>query len=163
MRLRYFVLLVALVSLAVAGTAQADTGFAATIDGLQEFPANASAGTGTATLVLNNAQTLLSYVVTYQDLSSDRTAAHIHGPAPLGENATVVHGLLNQFGTTSGGASGTWAIPAVNVGHLFSGLLYVNIHSQNFLPGEIRGQISGAPTSSRATTWGRLKKLYGTR
>ena len=160
MRLRYAALLLAVVSLAFTSPAQADTGFAATIDAAQEVPTNASPGTGSATLVLNNAQTSLSYSVTYTGLTSNRTNAHIHGPAPAGVNAGVLHGLQNQTGTTSGSANGVWAIPAANVTHLFNGQLYINIHSANFPGGEIRGQIVGAPTSARSTTWGRLKKLY---
>jgi hypothetical protein len=160
MRLRYVVSLFAVAALAVASPALADTGFFASLDGLQEVGPNASPGTGTATLVLDNAQANLSYVVTYTGLTAARTAAHIHGPAAPGVNAGVLHGLLNQTGTTSGSANGVWALSATNVGQLFSGLLYVNIHTSNFPGGEIRGQINGAPTASRATTWGRLKKLY---
>jgi hypothetical protein len=160
MRLRYLTLLLAVASLVVASPASADTGFAANLNSAQEVPVNASPGTGTATLILNNAQTSLSYTVTYQNLVANRTAAHIHGPAAPGVNAGVVHGLLGQFGTTSGGAAGAWAIDAVNVGRLFAGTLYVNIHSGTFPGGEIRGQIDGAPTSTQSTTWGRLKKLY---
>lgn len=160
MRLRYVALLLALVSLAMTSPAQADTGFSATINAAQEVPTNASLGTGTATLVLNNAQTSLSYVVTYSGLTANRTAAHIHGPAAPGVNAGVVHGLLNQTGTTSGGANGSWAITPAHVTNLINGLLYINIHTGNFPGGEIRGQINGNPTPTNSTTWGRLKKLY---
>ena len=159
MRLRYVVVL-AVAALAFASPALADTGFSASLDGLQEVGPNASPGTGSATLVLDNAQANLSYVVTYSGLTAARTAAHIHGPAAPGVNAGVLHGLLNQTGTTSGSANGVWAIPAAQLPNLFNGLMYLNIHTGNFPGGEIRGQINGAPTASRATTWGRLKKLY---
>lgn len=159
MRLRYTALVLA-AALLSAAPASADTGFSAVINGAQEVPANASPGTGTATLVLNNAQTQLSYSVTYQNLTSNRTAAHIHGPAAPGTNAGVLHGLLNQTGTTSGSMNGVWNLSATNVSQLLNGLLYINIHSVNFGPGEIRGQINSNPTSTRATTWGRLKTLY---
>lgn len=159
MRLRYTALVLA-AALLSAVPASADTGFSATINGAQEVPANASPGTGTATLVLNNSQTQLSYSVTYQNLTSNRTAAHIHGPAAPGTNAGVLHGLQNQTGTTSGSMNGVWNLSATNVTQLFNGLLYINIHSVNFSPGEIRGQINSNPTSTRSTTWGRLKTLY---
>lgn len=161
MRLRYTAVLLALAALVVTSPAQADTGFSATINAAQEVPTNASTGTGSATLVLNTAQTQLSYSVTFSGLTSNKSAMHIHGPAAPGVNAGVLHGLLNQSPAgTSGFASGVWNIPAANLTHLFNGLLYINIHSVNFSPGEIRGQIIGNPTSTRGTTWGRLKQLY---
>jgi len=161
MRLRYVVALLALVSLAAASPVLADTGFTANLDAIQEVPTNGSTGTGTATLVLDAAQANLSYVVTFSGLTSNKTAAHIHGPAAPGFNAGVLHGLLNQTAAaTSGSANGVWAIPAANVTQLFNGQLYVNVHTVNFGGGEIRGQILGSPTAANSTTWGRLKKLY---
>ena len=161
MRLRYVVALFAIAALAVVRPVSADTGFAASINAAQEVPTNGSTGTGSATLVLDNAQANLSYTVTFTGLTSNKSAAHIHGPAAPGVNAGVLHGLLNQTAAaTSGSAFGVWALSPTNVTQLFSGLLYINIHSLNFPGGEIRGQIDGAPTATRATTWGRLKKLY---
>lgn len=57
-----------------------------------------------------------------------------------------------------------WTIPAGDVANLKLGLLYVNIHSQTFPGGEIRGQIV-ASTPTQVKTWGRVKAMYasGTR
>lgn len=160
MKLRYVATLFTLAALVMSSPAQADTGFACTIDGLQEFPANASPGTGSGIFVLNNAGTSLSYNISYSGLTANRTASHIHGPAAPGANAGVLFGLAGA-GPNADTFIGSWnTISAAQVGQLVAGLMYVNVHSQNFTPGEIRGQILGAPTSSRSTTWGRLKKLY---
>ena len=80
--------------------------FTANLTGSQEVPSNASTATGSATLVLNDAMTALTYSVTVFGLdftgaqtpgtADNLMAAHIHAPAPPGVNAGVVFGF---FGT----------------------------------------------------------------
>lgn len=151
-------------ALATAPAARADTGFTATLSGAQEVPPTPSGGFGTGTFVLNNAQTQLTFNITYSGLSIAASAAHIHGAAPPGVNAGVLFNL-GPFGTfgTSGSFNGVWAIPAAQVPNLINGLLYVNIHTTNFPGGEIRGQIVLDGTSAKSTTWSRVKRLYGAR
>src|SRR5262245_59540273 len=110
MRLRNSIALIA-TALLVGGplAAQADTGFSVSLNGLQEVGPNASPGTGSGTLIVNNAQTQVTYNITYQNLTSTRTAQHIHGPAGPGVNAGVVL-PLSATGTTSGTVSGVAAI-----------------------------------------------------
>jgi hypothetical protein len=155
MRLRYFIVLLAAVGLVVAPAgALADTGFSATIDGLQEVPPNPSAGTGTGIFILNNAQTQLSFNISYGGLGSPETAAHIHN-APAGVNGGLVFPL-----PAANPKVGVWAIPAAMVAQLLAGNLYVNIHTSQFPGGEIRGQILSNPTPVKPSTWGRIKALY---
>jgi hypothetical protein len=91
-------------SLAMATTAHAEVVFSAQLSGAQEATPNASVAFGNATLVLNDAQTALTYAITIfgLDLTGTQTAAtddnllaaHIHAPAPPGVNGPVVFGFF---------------------------------------------------------------------
>ena len=160
MRLRYSIALIA-AALLVTGplAARADTGFSVSLDGLQEVPPNASPATGSGTLVIDNAQTQVTYSINYSGLTGTRSAQHIHGPGAPGVPAPVVL-PLSATGTTSGLVSGVAAITATVIGYMVAGTAYVNIHSSTFPGGEIRGQIQMNATPARPTTWGRIKRLY---
>jgi hypothetical protein len=136
------------------GSASAALQFEAVINSAQEVPTNASTATGTGSFTLNDAETELAILVTFSGLTSAQTAAHIHGPAAPGVNAGV------RFGFPLGSPVNlVWAIPPADVVSLKAGLLYVNVHTQNFPGGEIRGQIL-ASTPARPASWGRVKALY---
>ena len=157
MRLR--ILFTAAVALAIAlapPPASAALQFECVINSTQEVPANPSPATGTGAFTLNDAETQLSINVSFSGLTSPQTAAHIHGPAAPGVNAGV------RFGFPLGSPVITvWAIPAADVTSLKNGLLYVNVHSQTYPGGEIRGQIvASTPTLPRS--WGKLKAIYAT-
>ncbi|HEY2955295.1 MAG TPA: CHRD domain-containing protein [Candidatus Eisenbacteria bacterium] len=161
MRLRFPIVFASamLVMLGPIAAPWADTGFSVNLNGAQEVPANASPGTGSGTLVVNDAQTQVTYNITYQNLTSNRSAQHIHAPAPVGQNAGVAVGL-SATGTTSGTVSGVAVVTTTLVRYMVNDSAYVNIHTANFPGGEIRGQIMLDPTPTRTTTWGRIKQLF---
>lgn len=156
MRLR--LVLTAAVALAIAlapPPASAALQFAAAIDGAQA--ATPSTGSGTGAFTLNDAETSLSINVSFGGLVSPQTAAHIHGPGAPGVSAGV------RFGFPLGSPVVTaWAITAADVTSLKNGLLYVNVHSQLYPGGEIRGQILTAVPTLPAS-WGKLKAIYASR
>ena len=157
MRLRYPLIVAALALILAMPAAHADTGFSVTMDGAQA--GTPSPGTGTGTIILNNAQTQIVYSLTYSGLTGNRTNQHIHGPAAPGVSAGVLV-PLSATGTTSGTISGTAAVTPTIVGYMLAGNTYVNVHSATYSGGEIRGQVLLDATPARATTWGRLKQLY---
>ena len=168
MRLRDIVVASAC-ALLFAAPAMAQTTYTCVLSGASETPANASPATGNATVVLNAAQTQLSVSVQYQNLNAAYTASHIHGPAPLGTNASVKWGFVGAAagwvftaGTTSGTLTNflVTGITPTDVANLNSGLFYVNIHSQTFPGGELRGQLGSQPVPTARTTWKRVKALY---
>ena len=146
-----------------ATRAHADTNFTAMLSGLNESPPNASPATGSATMVLNNAQTELTYMLSFSGLTSAQTAAHFHNddlanPSPNG-------GVVRGIGVGSP-ISGVWKntdaqplTPAMVV-ELFAGRIYINVHTSNFPAGEIRGNVIEQPVPVEAATWGRIKALY---
>ncbi len=110
--------------------------YAATLDGLQPVPPTGSPGTGTGTFVVDDVANTVSYVIEFSGLLGTEVAAHIHGMAPPGTNAGVVHGL--PLGSPK---VGVWNYAEAQEADILAGLTYVNIHSTLFGGGEIRGQV----------------------
>jgi hypothetical protein len=134
----------------VLGTAASAQTFDITLDGAQEVPPVATPGTGTATVTIDVATGAVQVDGTYQNLSSGATAAHIHGPAPVGGSAGILIGLA-VTGGTSGTFFGGGTLSPAEVTDFLGGLHYLNVHTTLFSAGEIRGQIV-APGS--ATPYG---------
>lgn len=134
-----------------SGIATAQTTFEAYLSGLEEAPPNASPGSGYATLVLNAAQTHFTLDANWSGLLAPATASHIHGPGGAGTNAPVLFGLSGVPAATAGAIpTQSFSISPVQVGYLFSGYLYVNVHTTVFPGGEIRGQLQLVPEPSAA-------------
>ncbi len=130
---------IAIFVLALSTIARAEI-FTAYLTGAQEVPAVATTATGYARIVLDESAGTITYTVVFNGLSSNQTASHIHAPAPIG--ATV--GVAINFGAvggTSGVITGTASITPTQIQQLRAHLGYVNVHSVNFGPGEIRGQL----------------------
>ena len=125
----------------------------ARLDGRHEFPSNGSAGTGEATITLNDATGAVSVAGTYRGLGSEAVAAHIHGLAPEGENAGVIVPLTISGGT-DGTVSGSGTLSAAQIQGMLDGLTYVNVHSKNLGGGEIRGQIKSSAPVPMLPYWG---------
>ncbi len=112
------------------------------IDGLQEVPANNSLGKGSCTVTLDQASGNVSVGCTYEGLSGPAIAAHIHAAAPPGTNAPVIVPLM-AIGGTSGTVTGGGTLTPARLQAMLDGLTYVNVHTQLYPGGEIRGQIVG--------------------
>ena len=138
-----------------AGIAGADTTFIAMLNGQQNVPPLPQVtATGSATLVLNQAGTELSFTITYQGLSSTEFGAHIHNARP-GLNGSVVFTL--PLGTPK---AGIWQIPPDMVTELQAGRLYINIHTDTYSTGELRGNIMEQQVPVETSTIGALKHRY---
>lgn len=168
MRLRD-ILFPSLCTLAIAATASAQTTYTTVLSGLNEVPTVSTQATGSATVVLNAAQTQLSVTCQFQNLIGTYTASHIHGPAPLGVNAGVKWGFVGApagWIFTNANHDGTLTnflvtgIIAADVTNLNNGQFYVNVHSNVNPGGEIRGQLSTGPVPTEKTTWARVKALF---
>ncbi len=112
--------------------------FAATINGANEVPTNASTATGAMTGSFDKVSKILTLSFTYTGLTA--TNMHIHKGA-----AGVSGGVL--FGLSSAPFSSpvAYTSPALSPGQedsLMTNLYYINIHSATFPGGEIRGQIT---------------------
>ena len=138
--------------LTMAVSAGAATVFTATIDGAQA--GTPSAATGTATLTLNDAGTQVAYEIVFSGLDGVEGAAHFHNAGP-GMNGPVMHGLA-----VGSPKVGVWNVTPLDVVELQAGRVYVNIHTDIYATGEIRGNISFSSVSSEDATWSDIKNEY---
>lgn len=149
--------------------------FQAFLTGSSEVPPNASAATGTATLVLNAEQTRLTMHLTVFGLDlNEVTGLHIHN-APVGVNGGVVFGLIGinndlngdlLIDSEAGTVFSAWDLLEGNnttladqLNNLFAGNLYINVHTPTFPGGEIRGQIVPEPATVTLMLLGSLGLL----
>ncbi len=159
--------------LAIASQAGAAIVYNAKLDGASEAPPNASTGTGTSTVYLDLAAHTLRVTFSFTGLVSPTTVAHIHGPtSTAGAGTAGVMTMTPSFfgfpvGVTSGSydttfdtdvaatynptfianfGGGTVAGAEVALAAaLAGGKAYLNIHSQDYPGGEIRGFYSEVP------------------
>ena len=111
--------------------------FNAALNGKNEVSPNKSTATGTAFLIYNETTKTFSIEVTYSGLTP--TDGHIHNGG-LGINGPIVFSFTNltpKIIYTSPPLSET------QKADLFANLYYVNLHSNAFSGGEIRGQLIG--------------------
>jgi len=162
-----------------ASLAQASTiTFQTSLSGPAENPPNSSLGTGFATLLYDNVTHLLSINVSFQGLSGNTTASHIHccvaspGTAgvatttptftgfPLGVTSGTYSAVLDltqtssynpAFITSSGGIA---QAEQLLMSQMVAGNTYLNIHTTVVPGGEIRGFLATVPEPATLTLIG---------
>lgn len=115
----------------------------ATLTGTAEVPGPGDPdGSGTATLTLNPGQGEICYTLHVTNITLPAAAAHIH-LAPAGQAGPVVVplGAPDATGHASGCISG---LPRDGVKAILKnpGDYYVNVHTSDYPPGAVRGQLS---------------------
>jgi len=111
------------------------------LSGANEVPPVTTSATGTANATLEGEE--LSVSGTFGGLSSALhevagSAAHVHN-APPGENGGIV---FNLTVAANGSFSGTRKLNDAEQEAFKAGRFYVNIHTANYMQGEIRGQFT---------------------
>jgi hypothetical protein len=123
-------------------------GFLAEVEGNQENPPVVTNGTGTGSFLLNEARNEVKYDITWANLSSALSPAggHIH-LGQIGRNGAVMRAIAAGGDSASRTISGVWKAsdsqpltPAL-VESLFTGKLYMNLHTPANTGGEVRGQL----------------------
>jgi hypothetical protein len=164
--MRRFIILVGLLLLiavvAAAGVAAKPAhqrNFVAPLSGAEEVPPADTQARGLAKFQLSKDGSELHYKLIVANIENV-TQAHIHGPAPVGVNTGIVvwlypsappaqlipdrfNGVLAEGVITDGDLIGALAGKTVAdlVAMIQEGNAYVNVHTSQFPPGEIRGQI----------------------
>ena len=185
-RLFALVLAAALGGFSVANAAV--TTYTCLLDGPSEAPPNASPGTGFSIVDIDPVAHTMRVRISFSGLIGNTSASHIHGPTavaftgtagvmtttptfagfPLGVTAgnydlthdmTLASSYNPSFITNNGGT--TASAEAAMFAAIAAGKAYVNVHSNVYPGGEIRGfLILGGPTPARSNSWGRIKSLY---
>ena len=147
--------------------------YASALSGAAEAPANASGGTGLATVIVDDHDFTIRVIVQFAGLTGNVTASHIHcctaAPGAATAGVATVTPTFTGFpsGVTSGvydqifdmtASTGSWNNAFINAnggttGSAFSALLagldsgraYLNIHTSFVPAGEIRGFLQAVP------------------
>jgi hypothetical protein len=155
----------------VPGAYASPIAYTAVLAGSAESPPNASPGTGIAMVVIDTAAHTMQVDVTFADVIGLVTASHIHccTAVPFTGNVGVATTTPTFTGFPSGVTAGTYSRlfdmslptsynPAFITGHggtpgaaevalaagLANGTAYLNIHTDRFAGGEIRGFLTPA-------------------
>jgi hypothetical protein len=100
----------------------------------QEVPENTSNATGNYSLAYDKISNILSYTINYTDITP--TAMHFH-KGEVGVAGGVEVGIEGPY---TSGMKGMATLTEAQEADLMEGRLYLNIHSDAFPAGEIRGQ-----------------------
>ena len=115
--------------------ASTTTNFTATINGAQQVPAVTSTATGEFLGAYDSGTKQLTYTVTYRGLTP--TIAHIHIGAPGVKGVVAI-----PFANLTSPITGTVTLSLSQADNLLNNSMYVNMHSNAYPDGEIRGNIS---------------------
>jgi hypothetical protein len=129
--------------------AQSHFSYSTELSGLSErpLPTVPSLASGIAEISLDilPAFTTVTWNIRWAGLSDLPTAAHFHGPAGTEESASALFSLGNFFTDStpsSGGFSGVRQLSdAAQISAIRDGMAYVDIHTESYPDGEIRGQL----------------------
>ena len=172
---RIFALACTMVALFTASVQAQTYIFSVNLSGPNESPANASPGTGIATVTFDTISNLMSVDLTFSGLTGNTTASHIHGATAVAGAGTagvatvtptftgfplgVTSGTYNHtfdmtltssynaaFVTANGGTVST--AEAALLSAMLAGKTYLNIHTTTFGGGEIRGFLTPVPEPS---------------
>jgi hypothetical protein len=95
-----------------------------------------TSATGTVTATFNPATSVLSYTLTWSNLTSNAASMHFHDAGP------VIDPITGFAMATSGTISGTVTLTAAQATDLAAGKIYAQIHTANVPSGEIKATLS---------------------
>ncbi|WP_281556738.1 CHRD domain-containing protein [Thalassomonas sp. RHCl1] len=123
------------------------------LDGLQEVPVSDLDGTASGTISFDDVTGLISWDLTYANIDTP-LAMHIHGPGgTVGINAGV---FIDLGVNTSGGANTLIDSLVANLADVNTIInapegFYINVHTAEFPPGSVRGQLGNVLVPAPAT------------
>jgi hypothetical protein len=128
---------------AVSAKAAKQLTFFAVLNGGQVVPPSTSNAMGVAFLTFDTGTKRVCYSISYSTLQGTETEAHLHS-AQAGETNAVLYDLT-PLGTPKVSCIGP--IKANEEKLLKQGRMYINIHTDIFVAGEIRGQVLPVPAA----------------
>jgi hypothetical protein len=127
----------------VAQAGENDIRFIAELSDDEQSIPTYSKGKGKAEIILERETLKITWTVTYNDLSSAPITAGLFGPENVGANA----GMLIDFAGKglNSPIKGSAILSDGQLQYLITGRIYVNITSQKWKDGELRGQLKRQP------------------
>ena len=119
----------------VSGASAESVSLHALLVGGSNVPKTTSEGFGEAQLTYDGATRRLEYYVSYDGVAP--TKIDLHGPAGPAETA----GAILAIPVSGSPISGAVTLTADQADLLLAGKLYIDMHSQAYANGEVRGQI----------------------
>ncbi|MEJ7769362.1 MAG: CHRD domain-containing protein [Chitinophagaceae bacterium] len=110
----------------------------------QEVPPVPSKAFGKMDVTYDKKSHMLTYSISWSNLTGNPIGSHIHGAGPRGVNRPVRHDFTSLIPKTpSGTFKNSVLVDGVSIKEdsLLKGFYYLNIHTTLFPAGEIRGQI----------------------
>lgn len=98
-----------------------------------------SSGTGSVEATYDSETMEFTWTATYEGLTGPANAAHFHGPAAEGEEAPPVVPIEGDLASPIEGSA---TLTEEQVTQLMDGMWYLNIHTEQYPGGEIRGQVT---------------------
>lgn len=117
------------------------TDFRATLSGASEVPPVETKGSGWFEAVYRPSTKVLEYRLNVAGLSGPVTMAYLHGPAQPGQNAQQVAPINVPFYSDRSTISDGVTLTKQQADEVLAGLWYVNVRTEKYPDGEIRGQI----------------------
>jgi hypothetical protein len=117
--------------------------FFAVMNGGQVVPPSPSNAMGVAFLTLDQQTKRVCYSISYSPLQGTETEAHLHAAQPGQTNAVLYD--LTPLGTPKVSCIGP--IKSAEEKLLKQGRMYINIHTDLYVAGEIRGQVLPVPSA----------------
>ena len=105
--------------------------------GFKAYPPNSSPASGVFTGTLNTDTHEFSYLLEYSDMTEPPTSWHIHR-APAGEAGPII---ISLGPIVPSPLTGTVNLTEAQMNELMNNEYYVDVHSNAFEEGEIRGQL----------------------
>lgn len=113
----------------------------ATLSPDQETEEVTSDGGGTFKGTFDETTGELTFTLEWSDLTGPPSMMHFHGPADPGADAGVKIPITDFPAEASGSVSNTVTVEGADRADLLAGKWYVNIHTESYGSGEIRGQV----------------------
>jgi len=166
--LRFVIVFFVAAGLGVSASVQAvEIDLFANLSGSSGVPPSGSASTATAEMTYDDVTMMLTWSISEVSpfFDTDVRFAHFHGPATPDQNAGVQLWICDSTGggpagaPVCGGAGGIFAagmavLTSDQADALLDGLWYINIHTDEFPAGEIRGQVRPVPLPSMGALFG---------
>jgi hypothetical protein len=112
------------------------------LTGAEQVPPVQTSGKGTAELTYDPDTRIVTWRVTFSDLSGPATMAHFHGPAMAGKNGPVILWLTNKGSPAESPIKGNATLTPDQAKEFSAGQWYINVHTSKNPTGEIRGQVT---------------------